>query len=88
VIKLRTKNPNYEKAILGFLAKTRQPLDVEKIRVGCGIGHWQTALKHCLELKCEGKIQGTKTSKSWVFWLDPLGLMPNWPEEGGLRNDR
>jgi hypothetical protein len=43
-------------------------MDVEKIRVACEIGNWQTALKHCLELLCERKIEGTKTSKSWVFW--------------------
>jgi hypothetical protein len=47
-----------------------QPLDVEKIRVACGIGNWQTALKHCLELLYDEKIRGIKTSKSWVFWTN------------------
>jgi len=59
---------DYKIAILRVLAKASQPLDVEKIRVGCNIGNWNTALKHCLELQYEGKIQGTKTSKSWIFW--------------------
>jgi hypothetical protein len=45
-------------------------MDVEKIRVGCKIGNWQTALKHCLELQYDGKIQGIKSSKSWIFWKD------------------
>jgi hypothetical protein len=45
-------------------------MDVEKIRVACKIGNWQTALKHCLELQYEGKIQGIKSSKSWIFWKD------------------
>ncbi|MGD0424071.1 MAG: hypothetical protein ABSA92_11525 [Candidatus Bathyarchaeia archaeon] len=62
------KKRNYKNDILTFLASTSQPQDVEKIRVGCKIGNWQTALKHCLELLCEGNIQGTKTSKSWIFW--------------------
>jgi hypothetical protein len=43
---------------------------VEKIRVECEIGNWQTALKHCLELLYDGKIQGIKTSKSWIFFSD------------------
>ena len=43
-------------------------MDVEKIRLECKIGNWNTALKHLLELQYDGIIQGTKTSKSWVFW--------------------
>ena len=50
------------------LEKSTQPMDVEKIRGACRIGNWQTALKHCLELRIDGKIRGTKTSKSWIFW--------------------
>jgi len=45
-----------------------EPLDIEKIRQACGIGNWNTALKHCLELLLEKRISGIKTSKSWVFW--------------------
>jgi len=58
----------YKEAILQLLTVAEQPLDVEKIRVGCAIGNWQTALKHCLELLYDGKIQGIKTSKSWIFF--------------------
>lgn len=61
---------DYKESILWLLHGTEQPLDVEKIRVGCGIGNWQTALKHCLELLYDGKIQGTKSSKSWIFWAE------------------
>jgi hypothetical protein len=60
---------NYEQKILAFLETVEQPTDVEKIRIVSGIGNWQTALKHCLELYIDGKIKGTKTSKSWVFWI-------------------
>ena len=62
------KRADYKRQILRVLAGLRRPTDVEKIRVACHIGNWQTALKHCLELQLEGKIQGVKSSKSWVFW--------------------
>jgi len=69
VIKLKkVSKDEYKKAILRFLAKSHEPTDVEKIRVRCKIGNWQTALKHCLELLYDEKIRGAKTSKSWVFW--------------------
>jgi len=62
------KKSGYEKAIVRLLEGASQPLDVERIRVECRIGNWQTALKHCLELLYHGKICGVKTSKSWIFW--------------------
>jgi hypothetical protein len=62
------RTQKYKEAIPQLLQKSNDLLDVEKIRRGCEIGNWQTALKHCLELQIEGKIYGTKTSKSWVFW--------------------
>jgi hypothetical protein len=61
---------NYNERILGVLSQAEQPMDVEKIRSEAGIGHWNTALSHCLELLVHNQISGTKTSKSWVFWLD------------------
>ena len=45
-----------------------EPVDIRKIQMTCGIGNWNTALKHCLELLIEGKIKGMKTSKGWIFW--------------------
>lgn len=59
---------DYKEKIMQMLERATEPLDIEKIRVGAGIGHWNTALKHCLELVIAKKIQGLKTSKSWVFW--------------------
>jgi hypothetical protein len=61
------KNP-YKKRILAVLRQTKTPTDIEKIRAACGIGNWNTALKHCLELFIEDRISGEKTTKSWVFW--------------------
>lgn len=59
---------NYPERIVEILEKAHEPQDIEKIRIEAGIGNWQTALKHCLELLIAGKIQGQKTSKSWIFW--------------------
>jgi hypothetical protein len=58
----------YKDRILEYLSTTDKPSDTEKIRSECGIGNWNTALKHCLELLLENRIEGIKSSKSWVFW--------------------
>ena len=60
----------YKDSIVAFLAQAQRPQDIEKIRVAAGIGNWNTALKHCLELQIEGKLQGQKSSKSWTFWVE------------------
>jgi len=65
---------NYKDKILQVLTDATEPLDIEKIRSSAGIGNWQTALKHCLELCMAGKIKGLKTSKSWVFWIAEKAL--------------
>lgn len=46
------------------------PIDPENIAKKVNVG-WGTALRYALELVIFGEIQGTKTSKSWIFWLDP-----------------
>jgi hypothetical protein len=60
---------NYDKKIVELLTNSSTPMDIEKIRIEAGIGNWNTALKHCLELIVAKKINGIKTSKSWVFWV-------------------
>jgi len=60
----------YKDKILTCLKEATMPLSVESIRVASGIGNWNTALKHCLELLLQGKIRGLKTSKSWIFWIE------------------
>jgi len=74
---------NYEEKILAFLNETTEPLDVEKIRTFCGIGNWNTALKHCLELLIQGKIRGQKTSKGWIFWTHQEAHLQPWQEAIG-----
>ena len=61
---------NYDQKIIEVLTSATEPMDVEKIRIEAGIGHWNTALKHCLELLIVKKICGIKTSKSWIFWVE------------------
>jgi hypothetical protein len=61
---------HYQEKIIEMLKKANQPMDIEKIRVDVGIGNWNTALKHCLELLIAKKIKGQKTSKSWIFWVE------------------
>jgi hypothetical protein len=51
-----------------LLRKATEPMDVAKIRSSCNIGNWNTAMKHCLELMLDGKINGQRTSKGWIFW--------------------
>lgn len=60
----------YQQKIVDILLEASEPLDIEKIRTEAGIGNWNTALKHCLELFIAKKIRGQKTSRSWIFWVE------------------
>lgn len=71
---------HYQEKIIQTLKNAVEPLDIEKIRVEAGIGNWNTALKHCLELVIARKIKGIKTSKSWIFWIPR-------PESEGVRDE-
>ncbi len=78
---------NYEEKILTFLTQTPEPVDVEKIRTACGIGNWNTALTHCLDLLVQEKIQGQKTSKGWIFWTHRETPLEPWQEAKGNLQD-
>jgi uncharacterized protein (DUF1697 family) len=67
---------HYQDKIVELLEKAKQPMDIEKIRTDVGIGNWNTALKHCLELVIAKKISGQKTTKSWVFWIPKNNFHP------------
>lgn len=75
---------DYKEKILAFLDKATQPADIEKIRTACGIGNWNTALKHCLELHAQGTIQGQRTTKGWVFWSYAETHLAPWQEALGV----
>ena len=74
---------DYKKKILAYLDEATQPADVEKIRTASGIGNWNTALKHCLELYFQGSIQGQRTTKGWVFWSYEETHLAPWQEALG-----
>ena len=74
---------DYNEKILAFLSEATKPVDVEKIRTSCGIGNWNTALTHCLQLLIQGKIKGQKTTKSWVFWTRQETHLRPWEEAIG-----
>jgi hypothetical protein len=61
---------DYKRAILRSLQRYEEPCDIESIRRDAGIGNWNTALKHLLEMYISGDVEGLKTSKSWVFWIN------------------
>jgi hypothetical protein len=63
---------DYDEKIVELLTNSITPMDIEKIRIEVGIGNWNTALKHCLELLVAKKINGVKTSKSWIFWIGKI----------------
>lgn len=67
---MREANFEYQARILKVLRSANQPLDAESIRKKVGIGNWETCMRHLLELTILGAIQGQKTSKSWIFWVE------------------
>jgi hypothetical protein len=73
----------HQQNILNFLNEATEPIDVEKVRIACGIGNWNTALKHCLDLLLQEKIQGQKTSKGWIFWSHQRVQLKPWEEATG-----
>jgi len=74
---------NYKEKIVAFLNEAIEPADTEQIRTSCGIGNWNTALKHCLELYSQDSIQGQKTSKGWIFWTHQEIHLNPWEEAIG-----
>jgi len=75
---------NYKEKILEYLKKAAEPTDIEKIRIAAGIGNWQTAAKHCLELHARGTILGQRTTKGWVFWTYEETRLAPWQEVLGV----
>ena len=68
---------NYKEEILKVLRDSSIPMDIENIRVKTGIKSWATAKATLLELVLERRVLGTKTTKSWIFWV------PREPGESG-----
>jgi len=60
---------DYKEKILEVVGNSPIPMDIENIRVKAGIKSWSTAKATLLELVLERRILGTKTTKSWIFWI-------------------
>jgi hypothetical protein len=74
----------HEQKIIEFLNSATEPVDIEKIRKACEIGHWNTALNCCLRLLMDEKIKGQKTTKGWIFWTRQETHLKPWEEASGL----
>jgi len=62
---------SYKEKIRDVLAGSPIPMDVENVRLKTGLKNWESTKAILLEMVLQGTIQGQKTTKSWIFWLNP-----------------
>ena len=60
-------------------------MDVENVRLRAGLKNWESTKAILLEMVLQGAIQGQKTTKSWVFWVNPKGLVSRGSRRDGIR---
>lgn len=60
---------SHRRKVLEALENSELPMDIESIRIGAGIGNWQTAKAILLELLVEGVVKGQKSTRGWTFWI-------------------
>jgi len=70
---LADRKPAKER-VRDVLKESSIPMDVENVRLGAGLKNWESTKAILLEMVLQGAIQGQKTTKSWVFWVNPNGL--------------
>jgi len=56
-----------ESQVLKEIVRSPIPVSIQYIAKRINVG-WGTAIRYALELMAAGKIEGMKTTKSWVFW--------------------
>jgi len=66
----KTRAERSEK-ILKVLSLAHVPMDVENIRVLAGLKNWESTKATLLEMVMDGLVLGQKTTKSWIFWVNP-----------------
>lgn len=64
------RNTHYQK-IVEVLADAKMPMDVENVRLQTGLKNWESTKSILLEMVLLGSIAGQKTTKGWIFWLNP-----------------
>ena len=62
---------SYMEKIRDVLAESTMPMDVENVRSGAGLKNWESTKALLLEMVLQGNILGEKTTKGWIFWVDP-----------------
>lgn len=63
------RNSHHQK-IVEVLGDAKMPMDVENIRSQTGLKNWESTKSILLELVLQGSIEGQKTTKGWIFWMD------------------
>lgn len=69
-----TARVSHKQRISNILRESSIPMDVENVRMRAGLKNWESTKAILLEMVLQGAIQGQKTTKSWVFWVNPNGL--------------
>ena len=60
-------SPELKQTTLGLLKAAKVPVSIGYVADELHIA-WGTARALLLELTLEGKVEGLKTLKSWIFW--------------------
>ncbi len=60
---------HYHERIMEILNESDIPMDVENVRLKAGLKNWESTKAMLLELVLQGRIEGQKTTKSWIFWI-------------------
>jgi hypothetical protein len=68
--KMGERNSHRER-IRDVLAESTMPMDVENVRSGAGLKNWESTKSILLEMVLQEKIHGQKTTKGWIFWVEP-----------------
>ena len=56
------------------LAETKIPMDVENVRNETGLKNWESTKSILLEMVLQGTILGQRTTKGWIFWVNPSAM--------------
>lgn len=70
---LAERNSNQQK-IKQVLTETKIPMDVENIREQTGLKNWESTKSILLEMVLQGSILGQRTTKGWIFWVNPMAM--------------
>jgi len=68
---LKKTKADLREKILKVLSLAHTPMDVENIRVLAGLKNWESTKATLLEMVMDGLVLGQKTTKSWIFWVNP-----------------